>query len=111
MENPFEMIMEKLNSIEHLLRQKQSHLPAVQLTESGVQDIMNFNQACAYTTISKSAMYKHTSTREIPHFKTGKRIYFKKTELDQWLTKHKIMSRDEIEQEADNYLMKHKRKW
>lgn len=111
MENPFEMIFDKLTIIENLLRQKQYYNPVEQPIVNLVTEIMNLNQAASYLSISKSTMYKYTSAREIPHAKTGKRIYFKKVELDGWLTKHKIMSRDEIEQEANNYITKQKKKW
>jgi excisionase family DNA binding protein len=111
MENPFEMIMEKLNSIETLLKQKQTHSHAEQANESDAVEILNLNKAATYLSVSKQTMYHYTSTRLIPHFKTQKRIYFKKTELDQWITKSRVKTREEIEQEADNYLMKNKRKW
>ena len=111
MDNPFEIIMEKLNNIENLLKQRQTNITASQQRESSGNEIMNLIQASSYMSLSKSAMYKHTSTREIPHFKTGKRVYFRKIDLDAWLTKNKIISREEIEQEANNYLIRHKRKW
>ncbi|MBK9391750.1 MAG: helix-turn-helix domain-containing protein [Bacteroidetes bacterium] len=101
--------MEKLNSIENLIKQKQFNSPSEE--QSVIQQTMNLNQAAAYISLSKQTMYHHTSTRSIPHYKAGKRIYFKKAELDQWLTKNRIMSRDEIEQEATNYIIKHKRKF
>ena len=111
MDNPFEIIIEKLNNIENLLKQRQTNITASQQKQSSENEIMNLSQAATYMSLSKSTMYKHTSTREIPHFKRGKRVYFKKTDLDEWLTKNKIISREEIEQKANLYILTHKRKW
>lgn len=108
MENPFELIMEKLNSIEKLLQERNQTTNNVIRTEIKVHDIMNLVQVCDYISVSKSCIYKFTSCRTIPHFKTGKRIYFKKIEIDEWLTKNKVKTREEIEREVDEALSKMK---
>jgi excisionase family DNA binding protein len=110
MENPFELIMEKLNSIEKLVLQRNQPTSNVIRTEIKVHDIMNLAQVCEYISVSKSNIYKFTSSRTIPHFKTGKRIYFKRLEIDEWLTKNKIKTKAEIEREVDEELNKMKRR-
>ena len=106
MENPFELILEKLTNIENLLK-------ASRKTETviipAVNEIFNISQAADYLGLAKSTLYKMTSCRLIPHAKTGKRIYLKRIELDEWITKHKIKTREEIELEADEYLSKKRR--
>lgn len=48
--------------------------------------VLNFNEAIEYLSVSKSHLYKMTSTMQIPHYKpNGKRIYFKREELENWL--------------------------
>ena len=44
--------------------------------------------------------------RTIPQFKQGKKLYFKRSELDDWLTAQKISTHIEIEKEADEYIMR-----
>jgi excisionase family DNA binding protein len=104
MENPFELIMYKLTEIEKLIKQKNG-------ITIGTEEILNLEMASAYVGISKSTIYKYTSTKEIPHFKRGKRLFFKKVELDDWLTAHKVSSRDEIDKMATEYILKNKRKY
>lgn len=102
MENPFELIIDKLNNIENLLK-------TVMKKDNGidaVSEVFNLNQAAEYVSLSKSAIYKKTSERNIPHFKQGKKLYFKRSELDDWLTTTKIATKAEIENEATNYLFK-----
>jgi excisionase family DNA binding protein len=104
MENPFELIMNKLTEIEKLIKQKNG-------ITVGTEEILNLEMASTYVGISKSTIYKYTSTKEIPHFKRGKRLFFKKVELDDWLTTHKVSSKDEIDKMATEYILKNKRKF
>lgn len=102
MENPFELIMLKLDTIESLLRNVS--VPDKQL--ASVAEVFNLNQASEYVSLSKSAIYKKTSERNIPHFKKGKKLYFKRSELVEWLTENKISTNAEIEMLATNYILK-----
>ncbi|GGK53315.1 MULTISPECIES: helix-turn-helix domain-containing protein [Flavobacteriaceae] len=69
---------------------------------------MTLQQLADYASMSKSLIYKLTSSREIPHLKRGKRLYFSKMEIDEWLLKQKIKTVDEIQNDVDNYLAKKK---
>lgn len=92
-----ETILEQLDRIETMLKNQQ----AMQ------KQVLNFNETCTYLELSHSHLYKLTSTGAIPHYKpNGKKIYFQKDEIDQWLLRNKMYSNDEIEQQAANYLMK-----
>ena len=66
----------------------------------------NISEVAEYLSMAKSSIYKMTSERNIPHFKTGKKLLFKRSELDEWLTENKISTHSEIEKEADNYIMR-----
>ena len=90
-------ILTKLERIEKLLETQQ----AMQ------KQVLNFNDACIYLELSQSHLYKLTSTGSIPHYKpNGKKLYFNRQELDNWLLRNRSNSIDEIEQEAANYLIK-----
>lgn len=90
-------ILEKLERIEKLLETQQ----AMQ------KQVLNFNDTCIYLELSQSHLYKLTSTGSIPHYKpNGKKLYFNRQELDNWLLRNRSNSIDEIEQEAANYLIK-----
>jgi len=45
---------------------------------------MGISEAAAYLSISESKLYKMTSKSEISHSKVGKRIRFKKSDLDEF---------------------------
>jgi len=72
--------------------------------------VLTFNEACMYCGISKSKMYKHTSSKNIPYYKPeGKLIFFKKDELDVWLLRNRQSSLDELQREATKYSLTKRR--
>ena len=71
------------------------------------RDVLTLEQTAKYINISPSYCYKPTSTNQIPFYKpNGKMLYFNKSELDEWLLQHKSLSKDEIEQKANDYISK-----
>lgn len=102
MENPFEIIIDKLNRIETLLNSFTSGEKNVVQTP----EIFTIDEAAKYVYMAKSTLYKMTAGRNIPHFKRGRKVYFRKSELDEWLTKNKITTMEEIDQRANDYILK-----
>ncbi|MBP6411643.1 MAG: helix-turn-helix domain-containing protein [Pseudarcicella sp.] len=73
--------------------------------------VLNFSETCKYLDVSESHLYKLTSTKQIPHFcPQGKKLYFKRIELDDWLQRNRQSSTDEIDKLATEYILKNKRK-
>jgi excisionase family DNA binding protein len=90
-------ILERLTIIENLLKE-QNRLQ---------KEALSFNEACEYLEISSSHLYKLTSSDTIPHYKpNGKKIYFKRSDIDNWLLSNRSASTSEIEQQAADYLLK-----
>jgi excisionase family DNA binding protein len=79
------------------------------ITSQGIlmKDVLNFDEGCEYLALSPSHVYKLTSTGGIPHYKpNGKKIYFKRIELDQWLLRNRTTTVDEIESKAASFQLK-----
>lgn len=90
-------IIEKLNEIAKKIEEQ----TLLQKT------LLNFTEACIYLAVSKSYLYKLTSTRQIPHFcPQGKKLYFKREELNDWLQRNRKSSADEIDQLAAEYIIR-----
>ena len=106
MENPFEIIVEKLNAIESRIASIENKMFTLTDTSKTVLEIMSLNQLCEYYDFTKSYIYKQTSNREIPFYKNGKRLYFKKDEIDNWILENKVKSIQDIEREVNAYLLK-----
>src|SRR5690554_5725646 len=72
-----------------------------------LKNVLNLNEACQYLELSQSHLYKLTSAGSIPHYKpNGKKLYFKRSELEGWLLRNRNATRDEIDQRAADYLIK-----
>jgi len=94
-------ILNKLDKIVELLESQK----LVQKT------VLNFNEACIYLDVSLSHLYKLTSARQIPHFcPQGKKLYFKREELDQWLQRNRQNTLQEIEDFVDKDIANQKGK-
>lgn len=67
------------------------------------KEIFTISEVCSYTGFEKSYIYKLTSTRKIPHFKSpgGKNIFFKRVEINEWLTQIRVKTVDEIKSEVE----------
>ena len=63
-------------------------------------------KAATYLEVSKSYLYKLMMWRKIPFFKPrGKVCFFHKEDLDNYNRKNRVLSEDELEQNAETYLM------
>lgn len=71
------------------------------------KSILNFNETCQYLELSQSHLYKLTSTGAVPHYKpNGKKIYFKREELDDWLLRNRSTTQEEVETQAATFIIK-----
>ncbi|HPE74635.1 MAG TPA: helix-turn-helix domain-containing protein [Draconibacterium sp.] len=72
--------------------------------------VLTFDETCEYTGISRSYLYKLTSSGVIPFSKpNGKVIFFDIEKLNKWLLNNARKSVYEIEEEALSYNMKMKK--
>ncbi len=70
--------------------------------------LLHFSQDC-YLDKKEAASYTSLSTRnlearlpEIPHFRVGKKILFKKSELDHWMESHREGGSHDLDKIADD---------
>ena len=75
-----------------------------QKQSSNSNELLNIEQAAEFLGLAKPTLYAHTSKREIPHLKRGKKLYFEKEKLIEWLQEGKQKTQAEIQAEAQNYL-------
>lgn len=73
------------------------------------ENILGMKEASEYLKISKATMYSLTISRQIPYYKMGRRNFFKKEELDEWVSKGKVKTMEEIKNEAQTYIGKSRR--
>ena len=77
--------------------------------EQRIEELENLVYLNKFTNLSKSYLYKLTSTQQIPHYKPqGKMIYFEKDALEAWLRQNPVKTQTQISQEANHYILTHK---
>ncbi len=106
-----ELVVTTKSDLESLIRgciqeefinfKKVSEKPPSQLPE-----ILTIEQASKLLNLAKPTIYTLTSKAKIPHFKKGKKLYFKRSELLQWIEQGKQKTVAEEQREMDEYLMK-----
>lgn len=98
------------------IRELREEIRAIRvLLESGTatDEVLDVAAVCALTKLSASALYQKTMHKkgepQIPCFKRGKRLFFKRSEIMNWLTTNRIshtangISQEEMETEAANH--------
>ena len=75
--------------------------------KNNYEEILSLSEASKFLKVSKSCVYKLTSAKKIPHFVPGgKKIYFKKSDLEDWILNSRVTPISEFENDTINYLLK-----
>ncbi|PIB34981.1 hypothetical protein BFP72_06030 [Reichenbachiella sp. 5M10] len=94
MDNPFQELYERLDRIEGLLViVKENKVPA---PEEDEERLLNVREAARYLGDAVATLYGRTSKNEIPFYKRGKKVYFKKSELLAWIEEGRVKSQSQI---------------
>lgn len=73
----------------------------------GLKEIFNIEELAEYTGFRQSYIYKLVHLGSIPYYKpSGKKLFFSRKEIDEWLLKNRYQTDEEIEKEAVNYVYK-----
>lgn len=68
------------------------------------KDVLTTDEAAMYTGMSKAYIYKMTMRKELPYYKPGgKLVYFKRSELDAWITANRVSTDEELTEAAQRY--------
>jgi len=85
---------EKVERIEILLER-------LEPKQENENELLNIEEAAALLKVSEAALYTKVSRQEIPFSKPGKRLYFNKTELKEWVRLDKRKTITELQQMTD----------
>lgn len=83
MQNPFEFLDKRLTNIEDLLLSIKHGKDS--LSDDNQKDILRIEDAMKLTGLAKQTIYQMASSGRIPHVKKGRRLYFNRNELNEWL--------------------------
>ena len=87
-------LQEQLNNIEQLLLRNANHLPET-------DDLLTIAEAAKFLNLSIPTLYGKVSRKLIPVNKQGKRLYFYKSELADWIKAGRKKTLADITLEAE----------
>jgi excisionase family DNA binding protein len=97
-------ISDKVNNIERLLLERTENNVSASL------ELLTIKQAADFLSLSVPTIYGLVQRQEIPVNKRGKRLYFSKQELTDWIKAGRKKTNEEIESEATRYIRRNKKK-
>lgn len=100
MNNPFEELNERLSKIESILL----NLTKEPKSDTNADEPLIIEDAAKFLNLAVATIYGKVSDNSIPYMKQGKRLYFLKSDLIEYLKKGRNKTNSEIEQDAHNYL-------
>ena len=86
----FQAMTEKLDRIERL-------------SLIAAKPVLLVDEAAIFTGFSVQHLYRLTSAKQIPHYKKDRKLYFKKSELEEWMTETPCASLKDINSQAATY--------
>lgn len=93
-------IIARLMSIESTLETILSKVLTI-APQDAEEEIGDIKLAMKVTGLAMATLYGLISRREIPSYKKGKRLYFKRSELDNWIQSGRRKTVDEIRKLAE----------
>lgn len=101
MNNPFELIEARLNNIETLLLDLK-HKEANDQPEG--EQLLTITQAGELLNLSVATLYGYVHRSEIPVCKRGKRLYFPKQSLIEWVKEGRKKTTAELNNQAHTFV-------
>ena len=78
----------------------------------GSKEVLTLEECALFTNLSESYLYNLTSQKKIRYYKPrGGKIYFKKSEVQDWLLKGQKLTGEEIEAQAEVYISTNRRRF
>jgi len=107
--NPFNLIDERLSSIENLLHTLTDRQPKSSEANAPQSELLTIEQAAEFLHLSKATMYSKVSRKQIKFMKpSGKRLYFLRESLLEYVKAGRCETAQEMADNAHEYLTKKK---
>jgi excisionase family DNA binding protein len=100
-----EIVINQINleDISSIVRDELQKFFADKQEKTQSDELGGIDLAMKLTGLAKSTIYCLCSSREIPHSKRGKLLYFSRNELNEWLKSGKRKTQAEISVEAETF--------
>jgi len=80
-------------------------VPLLGVEKNETQDkLLNVDEACDLLHLEKPTVYSKVSRGELPHMKKGKRLYFSKESLLEYIHSGRVKTNEELQESSLDYL-------
>lgn len=69
----------------------------------GTKEVLNIEDLSLMTGLSKSRIYALVNERKVPYYKPNGKLYFKKSEIEDWLLQNRVPTQAEVDSQAETY--------
>lgn len=87
-----------------LLKKQGERLTNIESLLTLSKTVLNLDEVCSLTGLSKSHIYKLSHWNKIPHYKQCKHLFFDRTEIENWLKANRFKPSDELKKEAATFV-------
>lgn len=87
-----------------LLQKQGERLTNIESLLTLSKTVLNLDEVCTLTGLSKSHVYKRSMQSTIPHYKQAKHLFFDRIEVEAWLKENRFKTTDELGKEAATYV-------
>lgn len=74
------------------------------------KEALNASECALMLGITEGRVRHLACEKAIPYYKQGKSLYFRKSEIEDWMLKHRVLTKEETEAEAATYCALNKKK-
>lgn len=104
MGNPFETIDSRLSTIESLLLDiKHQRVETSPPNRDKEDEFLNVRGTCEFLGVAEPTLYAYSASRKLTSYKRGKKLYFKKSELIQWIQSGRRSNVTELREKAKKF--------
>ena len=96
----FEDLPDIMAENNRLLCEVKELLEVVSKPQKSPNELMNITEASEYLNLAIATIYSMTSRKELPYCKRGKKLYFSREELSEYVRSGKRLTNDEIKTAA-----------
>lgn len=91
-----DIIYTSRNELEEIIQLSVNKAISEYKKDAPQDQILTIQEATVFLNLARATLYGFTSKNEIPFIKRGKKLYFRKSELEKWLLEGKRRSKSEI---------------
>jgi len=107
MNNPFEVIEERLSCIEKLILDLK--LTKQVVTTAKTEELLTVQEAANFLCLTVPTVYSKVSKGELPVMKRSKRLYFSSIQLMEYIKEGAKKSNAEVDAEGEAYMLSNKK--